>query len=86
MTVPQMETPGVAVAAATQAQKQSTDTTIFIDRIAALKASLMARAANANVPIYETGEGGYIVGGWAVGRSMPDLRSLRICLSALGVQ
>ena len=80
-----VKAPGTAGGAAVQAQ-ESTDTAIFIDRVAALKASLMARAANANVPIYETGEGGYIVGGWAGGRSMPDLRSLRMCLSALGVQ
>lgn len=83
MTVPQMETPGVAVAAATQAQKQITDTTIVTDRVQVLKASLMARAALAGIGVYES-FGGYVVGN-GVQREVPDLRALRRCLSAMGV-
>lgn len=81
----QMETPGEAVAAATQAQKLSTNEPILSDPSAKLKTLLMERAARAGVNVYEMGSGGYAVGWWARSREVPDLRALSRCLTQLGV-
>lgn len=84
MTVPQMETPGTAVAAAAQAKKaQIEDVGIFASGPEKLKAALMARAALAGIGVYES-FGGYVVGN-GVQREVPDLRALRRCLGAMGV-
>jgi hypothetical protein len=80
-----METPGDAVAAATQAQKENTDAEIINDPTTKLKNLLMERAARAGVSVYEMGSGGYAVGWWSRSREVPDLRSLSRCLTQLGV-
>lgn len=80
----QMETPGEAVAAATQAQKLSTNGSIIGDPAAKLKALLMERAQRAGVSDYEMGSGGYAVGWLSRCREVPDLRSLSRCLTQLG--
>lgn len=81
----QMETPGEAVAAATQAQELSTNESIICDPATKLKALLMERAARAGVSVYEMGSGGYAVGWWSRSREVPDLRALSRCLTQLGV-
>lgn len=80
MRAPQMETPGVTVAAATQAREQIKQAAILGDGAEQIKALLIERAARAGVGVYETGEGGYIVGMLAGCREVPDLRALRRCL------
>lgn len=78
----QMETPGIAVGAVIQAQKQSTDASIINEPGDQLKAHLLTRAARAGVNVFEMASGGF-----AVGRSyfeVPDLRSLRRVLAQLG--
>lgn len=78
-----METPGEAVAAATQAQDQSRQAAIVGDASEKLKALLIERASRAGVGVYETGCGGFVVGMWAGRREVPDLRALRRCLGGL---
>lgn len=84
MSSQQIETPGEAVAAATQAQKLSTSDAIINDPCGKLKALLMERAQRAGVSVYETGGGGYAVGWLSRCREVPDLRSLSRCLTQLG--
>lgn len=84
MMAPQTETPGEAVAAATQAQKLSTNDSIINDPSGKLKALLMQRALRAGVSVYEMGSGGYAVGWLSRCREVPDLRSLSRCLTQLG--
>lgn len=78
-----MKTPGEAVAAATQAQDQSSQATIVSEPAEKLKALLIERAARAGVGVSETCAGGFVVGMWAGRREVPDLRALRRCLGGL---
>lgn len=80
MRAPLMETPGVAVAAATQAREQIKQASIVGDATEKLKTMLIERAARAGVGVYETCSGGFVVGMWAGRREVPDLRALRRCL------
>lgn len=84
MLIQQMETPGEAVAAATQAQGLSTNSSIIGDPSVKLRALLMERALRAGVSVYEMGSGGYAVGWLSRCREVPDLRSLSRCLTQLG--
>lgn len=78
----QMKTPGVAVAAATQAHMHSVDTPIIGDAEDKLKAIQITRAAKAGVCVFEMGSGGFAVGMSA--REVPDLRALQRLLSHMG--
>nr|WP_145546376.1 hypothetical protein [Variovorax boronicumulans] len=80
---PEMGAPGEAVAAATQAHKQITQTSILGDPAERLKALLLERAARAGVTVHES-FGGYVVRCGSL-RELPDLRALSMCLSSMGV-
>ena len=79
---PEMEAPGEAVAAATQAHGQITQALIVGDPAERLKGLLLERAARAGISVHES-YGGYIVGQGAL-HEVPDLRTLSRCLSSMG--
>lgn len=80
-----MGTPGIAVGAATQAKKQSSQAPIIGDRVEILKGLLLARARRASISVFETGGGGFAINYLAYNREVPDLRTLQSCLTQMGV-
>lgn len=78
----QMEAPGEAVAAATQAQGKITQAAIVSDQAEKLKALLIERAARAGISVHES-FGGFVIGRGML-REVPDVRALSRCLDAMG--